>query len=259
MPVDKHNTTLDSEQLSPVMIGTSTAEYLFIRGCIAGLTTWPILCVLYCAALATSRILQSPIHRFSRPVEALAVAEAAFFLFFFPFRAHLKREAVHPPPPSREERRELYRRCNANIADPESYIQTWFLGASLEEIKKDNVKEFLLWAFFNRGGEPGEDDEELEEYLGEMEKLLGREFPNGMGTAKCLRLTIDDPNMLHRSLIWYAVSTSWFTQHLDPFPFVSEDLHSNLIAVYRIRRFPDLHDSQSAWLSTLPYQCAFAI
>jgi len=190
------------------MIGKSIPEYLFIQACIVSLTLWPILCVLYCAFVAANyRFHFAPTHyRLPVAFEALAAAETIFFLLFYPYRAYLKREAAHPPPPSKEERQELFRRCNLNITHIDDYLQKWFLGAKLEEIKKENVKEFFLWAFFNRGGEPGDDNEELEEYISATEKLLGRKIEDGRGTAECLRLTIDDPKMLHRSLIWYAVS-----------------------------------------------------
>lgn len=49
-------------------------------------------------------------------------------------------------------------------------------------------------------------DEELEEYTRETEELLGRKFEDGRGNAKCLRLTLEQVDMLHRSLIWYLVS-----------------------------------------------------
>lgn len=82
----------------------------------------------------------------------------------------------------------------------------WFLGAPVEEIKRENLKEFFLWAFFNRGGPPGDDDEELEEYVAQTEGLLGKEIAPGKGNAKCLRLTLENVNMMHRSLVWYTVS-----------------------------------------------------
>jgi hypothetical protein len=85
------------------------------------------------------------------------------------------------------------------------YLRKWFLGAELEDIRKDNLKEFFLWAFFNRGGSPGDDDEELEEMVIKTEKLLRRPIEDGRGNAKCLRLTLDEVKMLHRSLVWYLV------------------------------------------------------
>jgi hypothetical protein len=80
------------------------------------------------------------------------------------------------------------------------------LGAPPEEIKRENVKDFFLWAFFNRGGPPGDDNEELEEYIGRTEELLDRKIEPGRGKAQPLRLTLDRVSMLHRSLTWYFVS-----------------------------------------------------
>lgn len=78
--------------------------------------------------------------------------------------------------------------------------------APVEEIKRDNVKEFFCWAFMSRGAWGPSEDEELEEYVNELEILLGRKFELGKGSAVPLRLTLDKVSMLHRSLTWYLVS-----------------------------------------------------
>jgi hypothetical protein len=49
-------------------------------------------------------------------------------------------------------------------------------------------------------------DAELEEYVSDMETMLGKKLEPGRGNAKCLRLTLDKVEMLHRSLTWYMVS-----------------------------------------------------
>jgi hypothetical protein len=103
-------------------------------------------------------------------------------------------------------RRTLFQRCHESIPDPEHYLPKWFMDAPASEIKWENVKEFLRWAFLNAGVPNAGDDEELDEYVGEMEKLLGRWIGPGRGNAKCLRLTLKKVGMSHRSLIWYLVS-----------------------------------------------------
>lgn len=186
------------------MIGTSKLEYYFIRFCILGLHYIAPICILYCVLLVSLYGFKAATYRFPLLVETGAVAETLFYLLIYlPYRRHLQREAIHPPPPTREERQELFQLCNDNISDPETYLRKWFLGAELREIKRENLKDFFLWAFFNRGGPPGDDDEELEGYVSATEKMLGRPIPEGRGTAKPLRLTIDKVDMLHRSLIWY--------------------------------------------------------
>lgn len=189
------------------MIGTSKAEFYFIRACIVGLHYIVPLCILYCIGLVALYGFEATTYRFPLLVESIAIAETAFYIcVYIPYNNILQREAVHPPAPTREERAELFQLCNENISDPEVYLQKWFLGSPIDEIKRDNIKEFFLWAFFNRGGPPGDDDEELDEYVDATEKLLSRPIEEGRGKAICLRLTLDEVSMLHRSLIWYFVS-----------------------------------------------------
>lgn len=192
------------------MIGKSKRALFFIRFCIVGLHYVAPLSLCYCALIVGlygfRTAVTSPVPLI---IEAVAVAESLFYLFvYLPYRRFLQRDAVHPPPPNRAERRELFNLCNENIADQEAYLKKWFLGADPKEIKRENVKEFMLWAFFNRGGPPGDDDEELEEYVAATEQRLGRPIEKGRGNAECLRLTLDRVSMLHRSLVWYFVSSS---------------------------------------------------
>jgi hypothetical protein len=190
------------------MIGTSRLEFYFIRFCIIGLHYLAPTCILYCLLVISLYGTKAAFYRVPLIIESTAIAETLFYLLvYLPYRFHLQREAVHPPAPTRQERKELFKLCNDNISDPEVYLQKWFLGAGIDEIKRENLKEFFLWAFFNRGGPPGNDDEELEEYVVATEKLLGRPIQQGRGDATCLRLTLDRVEMLHRSLIWYFVST----------------------------------------------------
>ncbi|TVY36890.1 hypothetical protein LSUB1_G005593 [Lachnellula subtilissima] len=158
------------------MIGTSRLELYFIRLCIVGLHYLAPLAVLYCVLNIILFGFKAATYRVPLIIESIAIAETLFFL------------CVALPT------------CNDNIPDPEAYLRKWFLGAPLSEIKRENLKEFLLWAFFNRGGPPGEDDEELEEYVSATEKLLGKPIEEGTGDAKCLRTTLDRVGMLHRSL-----------------------------------------------------------
>lgn len=163
--------------------------------------------ILYCLAVAIYPLLP-PISQFYRihyAVEAWLFAETLFYiLFYLPYSHHLARSAVHPPPPTRPERAELFRRCNATVTDPETYLRQWFRGASIEDIKRDNFEEFVTWAFFNNAI-TDQDRDEIDGYIRGTELLLGREFAPGKGPAKCLRLTLDDVGCSHRSLLWYWV------------------------------------------------------
>ncbi|KAK0269072.1 hypothetical protein LTS00_017388 [Friedmanniomyces endolithicus] len=120
-------------------------------------------------------------------------------------RLSLQAQAQHPPPPSKGDRQALFKRCAETVNDPEHYLRLWFLGAPTANIKRLSVKEFYLWSFFNKGGPPGEDNSELDQYVTATEDMLGREIEPGRGEAECLRLTIDRVHTMHRPLIWYLI------------------------------------------------------
>ncbi|KFY90738.1 hypothetical protein V500_04985, partial [Pseudogymnoascus sp. VKM F-4518 (FW-2643)] len=186
------------------MIGTSTAEYIFIRSCTLFLHNIAPVSLLYCVLLLHSLPTAFYINRLPLPIETWLVAEAAFFtVFFLPYRWYLQRSAIHPKLLRQEERAKLFERCNATVKDPEKYLSKWFLGAKVEHIKRENVKEFFRWAFLNTGQTNNEDKEEIEGYVKTMEKLLGRNIPLGKGSARSIRLTLDKVDCLHRSLLWY--------------------------------------------------------
>jgi len=184
------------------MIGTSTPEYVFIRACIFGLRAVTPLSLIFGAYC----VVQPPQ---SLPLQVLAAYAAVetvfFFLIYLTRKHHLQRSAEHPARLPREKRRILFERGIKTTPEPESYLRTWFLGSELKEIKRENVKDFFRWGFLNTGDFDAADDDELEEYVAGVEKALGRKIEAGRGNAKCLRLTIDRVDMLHRPFIWYPL------------------------------------------------------
>ena len=185
------------------MIGESRQEYVFIRLCIFFLHWLAPFSICYCALALIDRPIR---YRLPLLVERWLTAEALFYLLgYLPRNSYLQRPTYHPSL-SRQEREELFSRCHETIPDPEGYIQKWFLNAPLSQIKRDNVKEFFAWAFLNKDGWNAEEDEELEEYVDRLEKLLGKTFEFGRSPVAPLRLTLDVVLMMHRSILWYLVS-----------------------------------------------------
>lgn len=242
------------------MIGTSAFDFYFIRTCIVGLHYLAPLCVLYCLLVLALWGIGAARYPLPLVVELTAAAESLFYIFTrLQYRAYLQRDALHPPPLSNAERRELFDLCNENIPDPEAYLSKWFLGAPLTDIKRENLKEFFLWAFFNRGGPPDEDDAELEEYIDAVEQLLGKKIEPGRGSAQCLRLTLDRVDMLHRSLIWYGVSRPWqlpSAKCSDLCCIVCELCRLPNVHVASTARFPLPPDSTLSILHSLPSPAA---
>ena len=185
------------------MMDESLWSYIFIRTCILVLHLVAPFSIIYSLVGPLFRLpFQLP-----RVLRLWLALEAVFYLaVYLPRREYLQRAAKHPVPLCREERGELFRRCHSNIPDPVQYLRKWFRDAPEAEIKRENVKEFFRWAFWNTGEPAPAYDDELEDYVGGMEKLLGRKLELGRGNAKCLRLTLDKVEMLHRSVAWYLVS-----------------------------------------------------
>jgi hypothetical protein len=109
-------------------------------------------------------------------LEAWLALEAVFYLLVYLPRKNYLQTVVTHPAASRDGRRRLFWRCHSNIPDPDRYLTKWFRDAPVAEIIRENVEDFFRWAFLNSGKTDPAYDEELEEYIGEMEKLLGRKL-----------------------------------------------------------------------------------
>ncbi|KAM9873752.1 alpha beta hydrolase fold family [Verticillium dahliae] len=232
------------------MVGTSIWHYILIRTSIFLLSLIAPLSTLYSLVRA---VFLLPLH-FPRVLEIWLALEAVFYLaFYLPRQAHLQKAAVHPPTACRKDRRRLFRQCNNNIPEPEQYLTKWFQDATLTEIKRENLKDFFRWAFLNTGEVDPAYDGELEEYVGQMEKLLGRKVEPGRGNVKCLRLTLDKVEMLHRSLTWYLCvfvvdTVAWFYLRHYSFQFH----RTSFLAVFPLRPFSLLATNRSP-AKTLTY------
>ncbi|KAH9832839.1 uncharacterized protein C8Q71DRAFT_775203 [Rhodofomes roseus] len=185
------------------MISDSVPEYIFIRICITALRLVAPLSILYTlASWWEGRLLYSPW------LGAYALAEACFYFFVYLPRSYLlQKAATHPPPLTRKEREKLFSNCFVYIAKM-NMASGWFFGSETSLIKRENMREWLLWALFGCNRENGrpEWNDEIEGYLAKLEDYTGSPFEDGWSeTAKCMRLTLDPVVMLHRPLVWYAI------------------------------------------------------
>lgn len=207
------------------MIDHTVPKYIFIRTCILGLRAITPFSIFW----VSFSIAEPPHTAFRRFLLTWSAIETAFWLLvYIPRKRTLQASAQHPPLLPQEERKELFWRCWDKIPHPEYYISRWFLGARPGEVRRENVREFFAWALLNRGTESDDErmkkrqahpeqshseDNELNEYADGIETMLGRKLAPGMGSAKSLRLTIDQVNMAHRPFLWYMVCTLLFCAH----------------------------------------------
>lgn len=222
------------------MIDHSIPRYIFIRICIFALRLITPISIFICSL----SIAEPPQNGFTKFLLAWSIVETAFWvLVFIPRKRALQASANHPAPIDKEDRKVLFWKCWDQIPNPEWFLSRWFLGAKVWEIRRDNVAEFYRWALLNKGDEPvekkgsdsvaqdgneeiseearaqdaqkvQEEREELDEYVDGVQTLLGRRLEPGRGSAKSLRLTIDNVKMLHRPLLWYIVSLTLTHAHV---------------------------------------------
>lgn len=193
------------------MIGTSFGAWVFIRLSVIFFRYTPALYLILFLSFLPFLSSTSWGQTGAITLGALLLAEAIFYVLIWrPYQSRLNELAVHPAPPTREVRKALFKRCFDNVESPEAYLRGWFLGTELEDIRRDNVREFLLWAFFEReDDESAAEDaavaEDVEQFIQDIENKIGRPFDEGRSPVESLRLTLDGIETKYRSLLWYMI------------------------------------------------------
>ncbi len=97
------------------------------------------------------------------------------------------------------------------IQNPASLPQ-WFLSNDSSALKRENIIDWLLWAFFEVKAEDVEEEklvewsDELNCYVEALETVVGHVFSPGRNSqVKSMRLSFDPVVTLHRPLIMYIV------------------------------------------------------
>ncbi|KAJ3163421.1 hypothetical protein HK101_000604, partial [Irineochytrium annulatum] len=109
-------------------------------------------------------------------------------------------------------RRALFDRCALEATrDPQAFVSNWFFGAPISSIGRDDVAEWISWAFFAKHLKDLKSEEELSdlEYMvSGLERVLGLEGKGGLKRgsmgAKCMRHTLDEMESQMRPLIYYV-------------------------------------------------------
>ncbi|KAI1632198.1 hypothetical protein F4809DRAFT_653477 [Biscogniauxia mediterranea] len=197
------------------MIGDSLFECIFIRTCIFLLQYTTPLCLA--ALLFNSFVLNykgsSALSSLSSTTNKILLSYSLLDIFYAifiytPYRRRLEQEAQHPTPLSPAARRALFYRCLDHIPDPRRYLRLWFLGADEAEMRRENMRDFFLWAFFDSHSDRQLNDDEtaeLDGYIDVIEQRIGRRFEPGRGKANGLRLTLDAIEIRYRSVGWYVI------------------------------------------------------
>lgn len=198
------------------MIGNSLVDYIKIRLSITALR------------LIAPSSIGYLVFCFFRPgyfvisIGVVAVAESVFcLLVYLPRRRCLQAPPTYTPPLlTKEERRRIFAKCiaaenacNDSGATATPYPTGWFLPKNTIPKRQDAI-DWLLWALFSTsttatrldGSLAEEYEEEIDGYIKEIEKLVGRPLEEGTDSGvRSMRITLDPVTMLHRPLIWYSI------------------------------------------------------
>lgn len=190
--------------------GRSFCGSLLARVSIFVFTYIGLLWLTYFVVVAIAAGVRGIAHPFSLVIEAFAALELLWFLVFrLAYAPRLRRpdSRYSPKPLARGQRRTLFHKGLNLVPDLEYYVRRWLGRAHWDDIRRDNVKEWLLHSLFERDGPAVEHDQELDEYVAVLEEQLGFPIKSGYGEAKTLRPTLDELTIRHRSLLYYTVST----------------------------------------------------
>ncbi|KAF5487437.1 hypothetical protein CGCS363_v013121 [Colletotrichum siamense] len=186
-------------------------QYIAIRILIVLMKDLGLLCLTYFYAIFALGGVPAIVHPFSIVIEVIGAIEILFYLFFFlPYKWYLQSfKPYRPPPMSRSQRAQLFYKALSLVPDGEDFVRKWMLNAHIEDIRRENLKDWLLWGLFERDGtteRPTQEiDEECERYIDDAEEKFGIKLKPGRGNAEALRLTFDPVIIRHRSLFYYVV------------------------------------------------------
>ncbi|KAG4418795.1 hypothetical protein IFR04_008077 [Cadophora malorum] len=197
------------------------------------------LSIGYCI-LVTFNLL--PFQRLPTALEAWLLAESLFYLaVYLPMSHAVHGVALKVDASTRSQRRDLFNKCISTITNPVKYVSLWHRGAPIESIRRDNVKEWICWAFLDIGFGGPDEDEELEEYVDLMEEILpgDMKFSPGKNSAvKTLRFSLDPVNISPKPLLFYVLGVG------------GADVYAALIMWYHGYQ----HYATKQWFASFPFR-----
>ncbi|VUC36997.1 unnamed protein product [Clonostachys rosea] len=130
-------------------------------------------------------------------------SEVVFFLSILRKRCHLQSASPKTGFRTHYERDDLFYKCCDHVPSLERFLTNWFQGARIEDLYRDDVKDFLAWTFAKKSISFEYYDCDLDHYIAHMEKVLGRTFPRGRSHHQAMRLSLDPLQVQHKPLVYY--------------------------------------------------------
>lgn len=162
------------------------------------------LCLVHSVLFLAGYAPVFTIHGYRLRFEIITIPESLFYLvFYIPKSRSLQKPALEGTQLTRQERRDLFEKFWSSVPDIDYFLSTWFRGAPADQVKRDDIKLWLEWAFFNRFSIVADDELELDEYVNTIEERFGKRFEEASGSHLPVRPTVDHINIQHRPLSYY--------------------------------------------------------
>lgn len=180
--------------------------------------------------------------RLPRALELWLLAETFFYLLvYLPMSIGVHGPAMRLAVTTRAERHDLFKKCIDTITDPVRYISLWHRGAPIESIGRENVKEWICWAFMNKSDWDSDEDAELDVYVDSLEELFPDDlkFKGGRDAGvKTLRFSLDNVNLTHKPLLFYVLGVG------------AADIYAALVMWYNGYQ----HHATKQWFASFPFR-----
>lgn len=213
------------------MIGESTTALVLIRAAIVSLRAIAPLSFVYWTLVVLSPVLSSVVSlpfpilfswsTLNVLVWTIRLITGNEIWFYFWSQAKVRQYQIRSEQDTGftpEERARLFRQVMGGIDDPRKFVSGWFKGADVDQVYRENIAEWLLWAFFNKHSreEYLNDAEnpttiEVHKYVDQFAQETGISARPGYNPAiTCIRLNSDPVNTIHRPALVYLVSQLLF-------------------------------------------------
>jgi pimeloyl-ACP methyl ester carboxylesterase len=196
----------------------------------------------YCcySILIISRLSNLP--RLPWAVELWIIAESFFFLLIYlPMSTSVHGTAMALAVTTISKRHQVFNKCISTIADPVRYVSLWHCGAPIEVIGRENVKEWISWAFLNKRNWSASEDAEMNEYVDALQQLFpgSLKFQEGYTpNVKTLRFSLDPVKITHKPLLFYVLGVG------------AADIYAALVMWYNSY----YHYAAKGWFTSFPFR-----
>ncbi|KAL1923426.1 uncharacterized protein VTP21DRAFT_8406 [Calcarisporiella thermophila] len=136
-----------------------------------------------------------------------SAAECAFSVYYYRTSKRLQHRVL-PPSLSPQEMNRIFFECCSHATEITATLSLWFNGAHVNDLRKENIREYLGWAFYDKYLDEltVQEVQTTEGMIRILEQKIGSKLENGYNSnVNCMRMTLDPFTSLSRPLVVYGI------------------------------------------------------